>query len=372
VLLGVSGLLGVGLLGGCFFGPGDDFGGTDGGGLADSTEADRGDYISLQRRLDERRSEALGEDAGELAAVGNVLLWLDFSAFDPTLHSLAGGAGTAYAFSIGSGNEHNYRASAQAIATAEPDGGSITYRLYAAGQPETLLGEAVFDAPGDEQRWWAYAVEGQSLYVVTTGAETTLHRYDPGGVATPVTTLESAGCEVGELWDFGVDAGVMVLVESGRLWRLDLGSNTCTFLGNDTEVSGSVDFRADGVLYESATGPFFASADGSTLDVAQAILASPYRLNETYASSHLYASGLARFGAWVVYVGQSGVFAYQRESHEVAPILLHPIDGEVRVDYRYPVVLDDGTLFVTGLTSTSGAVGADGPVFRVDLAAVLP
>ncbi len=37
----------------------------------------------------------------------------------------------------------------------------------------------------------------------------------------------------------------------------------------------------------------------------------------------------------------------------------------MRVDYRYPVALDNGTAFVTGLTSTDGAVGADGPTYKI-------
>ena len=58
------------------------------------------------------------------------------------------------------------------------------------------------------------------------------------------------------------------------------------------------------------------------------------------------------------------------ESGRVVPILIEPrpevSDGR-RIEYRYPTVLDNGLLFVTGLTSESGAVGADGPVYRVDL-----
>jgi hypothetical protein len=361
----------VALLGGCFFGP-DEYE-VPPTSYDDPSAADREAYSQLQHRLDLGRSEFLGERAGELAAVGDTLFWLDFAAFDPTLHSSKAGAATDYAFSIGGGNEFNYRASPQAIATAELAGGSVVYHLYRTGEAATAIGDATFPAPGDEQRWWAYAVDAESLYVVTTGDGTTLHRYDAGS-AEPVvvTTLESAGCEVGEMWDFGIEAGTMMFVESGRLWSLDLASNTCHFLGNDTEISGTVDFRPDGVLYDSATGPFFLGADGSTLDIAHAIAGSPYRLNETFSTSHHWYTDPARYGAWIVYIGQSGVFAYNRETADVAPILLSPIDADVRISYRYPVVLSDGTLFVTGLTSTSGATGADGPVYRVELGAVLP
>ena len=41
------------------------------------------------------------------------------------------------------------------------------------------------------------------------------------------------------------------------------------------------------------------------------------------------------------------------------------------VNYRYPVALDDGTAFVTGLTSTDGATGADGPTYKLNLNGVI-
>ncbi len=58
----------------------------------------------------------------------------------------------------------------------------------------------------------------------------------------------------------------------------------------------------------------------------------------------------------------------------VSPVLLEPAMGRVstvRVTYGAPLVLGNGTLLVTGLESASGAVGVEGPVYRVDLADVL-
>jgi hypothetical protein len=55
----------------------------------------------------------------------------------------------------------------------------------------------------------------------------------------------------------------------------------------------------------------------------------------------------------------------------VVPVLLPPRDAATRVVYRYPVTLSDGTLLVVGLMSSDGAVGADGPTFKVALPALL-
>jgi hypothetical protein len=41
------------------------------------------------------------------------------------------------------------------------------------------------------------------------------------------------------------------------------------------------------------------------------------------------------------------------------------------IEYRDPIVLANGVLFTTGLTSQTGSTGADGPVYRVDLDQVL-
>jgi hypothetical protein len=94
---------------------------------------------------------------------------------------------------------------------------------------------------------------------------------------------------------------------------------------------------------------------------------SDYRLNESYDTAHRWSYDIARYGRWIVYIGGTGVFAYHLDEQRVVPVLLQPLDEDMRISYRYPVVLEDGTLYVTGLTSYSGSVGADGPVYRVDL-----
>lgn len=353
----------------CFFGDGS------GGSQTNQTEQDITEYITECQDLDENRSELLGEEATEVSSTGDIFFWLQFNGYDPTLHSMDGISSTRidYGFSIGSGDDYNYRASTAAVATAEPSGDQIVYRLYDASQSNQLLGEVGFESPQDEQKWWAYDVDGDSLYVVTTGEETGLFEYVPGGTATFVTSLESAGCQVAEFWDFAVDGNTMVFVESGRIWRLDLGANEARWLGNQTEISGPVFFDDDWVMFVSAEGPFFFDSLTEELtDLGAAIEQNPYRINETFASAHLYLQDLARFEDYMIYIGNYGVFAYDLAADVVVPILLSPHSSEIRIDYRYPVVSESGQLAVTGLTSTSGAVGADGPIYSVDLSQVLP
>src|SRR5262249_45608375 len=129
------------------------------------------------------------------------------------------------------------------------------------------------------------------------------------------------------------------------------------------------DFDAAGVLYSAATGPFwFPFATQQPVDVAAAIAASDYRLNPTFADAHHYDQGLARLNAHFVYISLHGDFTYDLDGHGVRPILLMGGDDEsgVTVEYRNPVVLEDGSIFLQALESTDGATGADGPIYRVD------
>ena len=369
VFMGLFVVLGLGSQG-CIF-----LGGDDGGGGTNQTERDIEEYNQLHDELNVYRTEFLGEVAADLRTVGNTVFWLEFRGYDPTLHSFDHdtAAQINYSFSIGTGDDYNFRSTAVAVATARPGSDTVAYRLYDTTQPETSLGEALFDAPADEQKWWAYDVDGTTLYVVVTGPPTTLYRYRPGGTEEVVTTLESAGCTVAEFWDFGIDGNEMVFIESGRIWRLNVSSNTAEWLGNETEVSGTVQFEPGGILFVSASGPFFYDyTQRQLMDIALAIERNPYQMNETFAAAHLYANGITRYGNYFVYVGNHGVFAFDFVYDKVFPILLHPRTPDLRIDYRYPVVTENGNLFVTGLTSESGAVGADGPVYRVDLANVLP
>lgn len=346
-------------------------------------ELDIAHYNELTIELDDGRSEFGGDVIGEMYPAGNTIYWLEYRGWDPTLHGFdtESGRRTNYEVPL-SYDTLNVRVSEDAVAYAEVDGQDVIYHVFDATQEGAEITTTVFEAPRDEQRWWAYAVSGTDLYVLVTETDelpdTKLYRVSQGGEPLLVTTLEEAGCSVGEFWDFGVAGGTMIFIESGRIWSLDLPSNEATWLGNETEISfgSTVEFTHDGVLFTSATGPFYFNYDSAELLAIQdSITNVDYQISETFSSSHLYNEDMTRWRDYFVYVASSGLFAFHPERDEVVPILLEPRMGEtseVRVEYRYPVILDNGTLFVTALESESGSVGAEGPIYQVDLANILP
>lgn len=336
------------------------------------TEEDIAEYNRVTEELDASRDPEpfLSEIAGETAAVHDYLFWQEFRSFDPSLHSYYSPTGQRvdYTFPIGSGDFANYRASTNMIVNAERSGDRIIYRAYAVGEANTPLGELTMAAPGGEARWWAYAVDGTTLYVVTTGTETVLNRWVPGGALERVLGLEAAGMSVGEFWEFGVEGDRMIAVESGRVWSIDIALGTATWLMAEHEATGRISFNAWAVLMPTASGPLYHDLEtGAVLHLSTEIEESGYQLNSTFAAAHHYLRDATLFERSVIYIGSSGVFRYDLDTGLVDPILLEPRNPELRIVYVRPAVLDDGSLFVTGLESTSGAVGADGPIWRVAL-----
>jgi hypothetical protein len=331
-------------------------------------QADLDHWNHLSEELDARRSEFLGRHVQELAAVGTTLFWLDTTSFNPKLMRYDGQTKLAFGFSIGDGNSYNYRASTSLVVTAEPGSDNVMYKAYAATAANSSIATTTFPKPAGA-KWSPYAVDGGSVFVLDG---TTLKKWLPGGAVTTVTTLESAGIEAGELWDFGVSGTTMVLIESGRVWSIDLTANRATWLMNMTQAGGSVDFRPDGVLFDTATGlAFYDYAQKKLVDIKARIDANPFKVNNTFASAAKFNQDFARYKQWVLYIGQSGLFAYDMKADKITPVLLSPNRADLRVDYRYPVALDSGEMFVTGLTSTSGATGADGPTYRLDLRTIV-
>lgn len=336
-------------------------------------------YDELAARLDTNRKEFVSHRYSYQHAIGQQLFFLDFPGFDPRLHRFDAVTETRldYAFSIGSGDQFNYRASDTLVVTAQRDGDKVTYSAYDASRSSSLIAAVDLPAPGDEQRWWAYAVTGGSVYVVTMepdGGGTWLNRWTPGGAVEKLFTLEQATGQptLGLFLDFDVDGDLMLFIEGGRLWRMPISTGRATWTRNATEISGSVGFEEDRVIWEAPGGLYsYVVETHSLTKISEDIQRSTYQLNATYSRVHLYVNDFWRWGDWLVYGGSGGIFAYNLKTGTVAPVLLEPHDGPLRIVYRYPVVLTDGTMFVTGLESTSGSVGADGPIWRVDLREVL-
>ena len=346
--------------------------GDDGGS---DPAADVAQWNQMTTALDARRSEFLGKDVQELSPVGDRVFWYDTTRFDFALaqYNHATNTRLAYTFSVGAGDGHNYRASASLVVTAEPGSDPVRYHAYDTGAPDSEIATTtVPKQPGAQ--WASYAVSNATVYIVdsSVAGQTTLLRWVPGQPPAAMFTLESLGVAVGEFQDFDVDGSTMVFIESGRIWKLDLTSRVATSLMNRSEVNGAVEFRSDGVMFETATGVmFYGYSQGQLVNVRDQINANSFQINPTFATAAHYLQGFTRWQSFVIYIGNGGVFAYDLPHDRIAPIVLSPDRSDLRVDYRYPVALDDGTLFVTGLTSTSGATGADGPTYRIDLPSVL-
>lgn len=369
---------------GCFFGhvPGGEDDGSD--PWHSSGDPDVAEVEALTAELESHRTEVFDESVDDLEARGDALYFKTFPGFAPRLHRMDPSGGIVdYAFSIGEGDDANERASADAVATVERAGGHLTYHVYDALSASGEIASADFPTPSTEEKWFAYAISGTQTYVLTTPGEAngpmhTLWRFSPGSGPTKVLTLEQLGMSPGEIWDFDVEGATMMLVEQGRLWRIDLDSKNAAWLENETEISGAVNFAKDGVAWEEAEGlRFFDYASGTVRDLSSELQTSAFQINSTFAHAHWFydkTTGVdfTRWRNWILYTGNLGIFAYDLEGGRIAPVLLDTGEpGGDRVDYVYPVVLDSGAAFVVGLTSTDGALGADGPVYETNLIDVL-
>lgn len=356
------------LLSGCFFhGSDDDAGARPLPGDSDAYQRDLAEYDALQAKLDRHRTEVLGERADEHRALGGKLYWLDFASFDPKLASLdpTSGARIDYGFSIGAGDAYNFEASDEVVATAHREGDAVVLEAFDAREAATPLGQLQVPAPTDEQRYWAYAVAGSDVYWVTTGERTTLHRWTPGSLPEDVLDLEDTGAQVGVFLAFAIEGHRMMFTESGRAWELDLSTQESRFLGHDTEVDGPVSFDDEGAFVPTASGPLYYDFEHRTLtSVDELIGESGFEINESYDHAHLYETDGVLLDGTLTYVGRTGVFRLDLRSGDVEPILLEPFEGEARIEYRYPAPTPTGSVYVLGLTSTSGSVGADGPIYE--------
>lgn len=327
----------------------------------------------LTQQLDANRTMALPASVGEMTAAEQFLYYQDTSNLTPRLLRIRGDGtgGVAYAFTIGSGDFANYRASDALVVTAITSGSRVEYRAYDPAQPEQLIASTSLGSPSSGARWYSYAVDGSTAYIVddSVAGATTLLRWNPaqGSTTTTVLTLESAGATIGSFADFGVSGDTMVFLESGRVWTLNLTTRQAVWLRNMQQASGTVNFDAAGVLFDTNDGiSYYSTSSEMISEVSSAIDANDYRLTCDRPSSHHYAHDFAKWGDWMIYGASAGIFAFNLRTQVIRPVLLEE-GGPPFITYRYPTVLTSGVLFVVGLTSQSGSTGADGPIYRVDL-----
>jgi hypothetical protein len=344
----------------------------------DTTAQDLAQYQALQQQLDNHRSQFLPTGEWSPAACDHLLFWEDTGeGADPILSSYDETAGTkvTYQFSIGDSTAGtvNYRASSQLIVTTDP---TNVYQVYATGQPNQMVGQFAMTPPTDDEQWWAYAVDGSNVYVMTTGSDTELLEWQPGDSApTTLFALEDYGITVGELWDFDIIGNDLVVIESGQVWHLDMTSHQSVAVPaqNQLDPSNPISFDGSGILFTEQGGQagdlVYYSLPAATLgDISAAIAGSSFEINATFSQAHYYQSGGVLDGVdsgRVDYIGDLGLFSFELATGKVTPLLLSPDQTGLRIDYVAPSPLSSGDIYVVGLTSNDGAIGVDGPLYKV-------
>lgn len=332
-------------------------------GEGTSTEEDIAAYEALKDELNQYRTEFLPAGAMGLASTGERLFWQEYPGWNPRLlnEHIPTGARMDCGEVAGTAERPNWRGSDTLTAWAELYNGR--YQLV---DPATCELVDILQTPstdGTGVAWWAYDVDGEDLLVVVESQNHEVQRYTPTGVRTE-GTLGQAGIEVAELWDIGIDGQTMMVIESGRLWHVDVPSWTATWTGNSTEVLGPVDYSDEGALFVGGGLFWWERSTGELRDVGTEIEAADYLPNPTYATAHHFAGEAAlKAGSWVIYGAERGIFAYDLVSGRFEPILLDERDNSIL--YRNPQ-LAGGLLFVESRESSSGAVGAEGRSWRVE------
>jgi hypothetical protein len=350
------------------------------GGGVQTQEQDIAQYETLTTQLEQKRTEFLGKQAMYPRAVKSKLFWYEFPGWAPVLHSYdrTTARKTQYTFSVGPDSDNaNYSASESLVVTSVRNDDTVSYSAYAVGQPGQALGSVDIPAPKSEAKWWAYSVTGGDAYIVLSETgNNRLQKWTPGS-GSPVDVLRLddviAPNTVGEFLDFAVDGNLMVFNEGGRLWLLDLTTKTAVSMQNTQEAS-TVFFDATQAAYSEATKGLwlFDEVSKTRRNLSDGIQKNAYQLNKTYSQIQYWTGGdWAKYKTKIVYISQgSCVFSYDYAKDVIKPILLEPRLDNGSLFYRYPQILDDGTLLVTGLQSDSGSVGADGPIYMVDKSAL--
>jgi hypothetical protein len=327
-------------------------------------------YNALAATLDAKRSEFLPKSAAEHTAVGNRLFWLEFETFIPKLRSveLRTKATVSYDFSIGvEQSAYVYKASSELIVTVARTSTGLVYRAFDPLATNAKVSEFSTQAPASGERWWAFSVDARTVYLAKSMNGGELYAWQPGEPAPRLLlNLADAGVKLGILEEFSVEGEQMVLLESGRLWSLNLRTKAARRLANKKQAD-HVTVNSDGILYRTPDGLFFEDSLQLTRNLTSEIAGATSPIfsgNEGHYDIGLPAT---MSQGTVVFIGYSGVFAFSLRDKKVRPILLESKDFSraPRIDYRAPQIAADGSLFVLGLISQSGAVGAEGPIFRV-------
>ncbi|MFV8752886.1 hypothetical protein ACNOYE_20260 [Nannocystaceae bacterium ST9] len=356
------------------------FGGGEPEDPVDSVAHDLAEFDALASDLESARTLELDEQVDAIQTGGDWLAWLEggttaqFGA-----RKLPGGIDRSGPVPIGDEQTAwNFRMSSSHAMTAHRAGGQVLYQAWSLDEG-ALVDELELPEPVGAN-WSPYALIEDRAWVIEdqVGAHSVLHWQLGVEPATPAGTLEQAGVDVDTLFDFGVAGAIgserLVVLADARLWLVEVGSWTATWIETDTEVGDSLAWSDRDLLFTTADGGLhvYSFIDGSRRRIDEELAASDWQLNATYTNIHLpTGEGATLVGARVVYLGSAGLFAYGLDDGAIEPVLLEPRwdpEGEApRIEYVDLWPLGDARVIVTGLESESGSVGADGPVYSVEV-----
>lgn len=349
-------------------------GGEDGD--AQTQEEDIAEFEALRAELEGKREVFLEGPAQDFTAAGNTLFWVDAAAGNPLLKSYdaASKVTTNYTFKVylvGPSSPNpidnlNFAASTSMVVSMnELDGANS----YAVGSEMQSLGKLVLPAPPFGQKWWAYSVDANNLYVmILDNADSKYHlkRWSPGDAdMTEVLILDDliAPNVMGEFHNFAVSGTTLIFDEGNRIWLAELTDAKAKFAKNEKRV-GFADFEKTGAVYNEGSEFWrYDAATDTRENLSDKIRQNDYRINKTFEAGHhpVNDTTWAKYNSTIFYEANFGIFAYNIDSNTLEPMLLDARDNSVV--YKYPTVLANGTLFVKGLESSSGATGADGPTY---------
>ncbi len=349
--------------------------GLDDGDGSTSVEEDIEQYESLKNQLSAGASVFVSGAAQDFRVAGNKLYWIDASVGAPRLLSYDDDTDSKLAYGFqpyltGPNNPNpvdnlNYAATASAIAsTNHPDSTNV----YRAGVEQELLFGPTLPAPPYGQKWWAYALEGEALFVALTVDDDYVVRKWLPGSAQPadIANLSAliAPNVMGEFHNFAVSGDKLIFSEGARIWMVDLPGAEARWVQNDERATGA-DFDANGVVYSQHEVFWRYDWETDSRTELSGRMLTGYHMNATFYQAHHPTRDTLwyKHNDTIVYVANSGLFSFDMVQGTVRPVLLDERDNS-RV-YRTPKVLENGTLFVKSLESQSGSIGADGPTLRV-------
>lgn len=351
------------------------------------------EYDELTATLEDQREILLDAYAlnmvGPVQVRGSMLFWLKSEGAWESMHSvnMDTGARTDYTFAVNSGGfDHPYAVSQSHIVTVEPVGGKIIYHVYAVGDSKRKVGSFTMDAPTNA-KWFAFGVDGETVYVVedvppegpdVPGVTRLLAWTVTEQTLQEVVTFEALGIRSGVVDMIDVNQGLLMFVESGRLWRIDLDQLLASWVQSDKQV-GQVFYDHRGIVYSNASAVLFYrdTQANETRNLSEEIVQTGWQLNDSFTMISDYAGGgFTRVGDLIVYVSISqSVMTYHLETRQLRPLLLDPRsygpeDDPLTFAYTSPQVLKDRILIVHGSTGLGKRTKQERWVYRVDLGAM--